>query len=64
MADYEFVCHECGRTFRGLTSHIGDEMCPECGSIDIAVASEFAEESASPDDRGDAPAAGGPSTAD
>ncbi len=61
MADYEFVCHECGRTFRGLTSHIGDEMCPECGSTDIAVASEFEEESASTDDRRDPPGASGPS---
>jgi hypothetical protein len=36
MADYQFVCNECGRTFRGLTGHIGEEMCPECGSIDLS----------------------------
>ena len=34
MTDYEFVCHECGRTFRGLTTRIGEEMCPACGSRD------------------------------
>ena len=39
MTDYEFVCHECGRTFRGLTSRIGEEMCPACGSSDIDFAS-------------------------
>lgn len=49
MAVYEFVCNECGRSFRGLTSHIGDEMCPECGSIDISLASEVTEGSAGPD---------------
>ena len=38
MPDHEFVCHECGRTFRGLTTHIGEEMCPACGSIDIELA--------------------------
>jgi len=36
MTDYEFVCNECGRTFRGLTGHIGEEMCPECGGFDIS----------------------------
>jgi len=36
MTDYQFVCNECGRTFRGLTGHIGEEMCPECGSIDLS----------------------------
>jgi DNA-directed RNA polymerase subunit RPC12/RpoP len=36
MTDYQFVCNECGRMFRGLTGHIGEEMCPECGSIDLS----------------------------
>lgn len=36
MTDYQFVCNECGRTFRGLTGHIGEEMCPECGGFDIS----------------------------
>jgi len=36
MTDYQFVCNECGRVFRGLTGHIGEEMCPECGSIDLS----------------------------
>jgi predicted nucleic acid-binding Zn-ribbon protein len=36
MTDYGFVCHECGRKFRGINARIGEEMCPECGSIDIA----------------------------
>jgi predicted nucleic acid-binding Zn-ribbon protein len=36
MTDYGFVCHECGRTFRGINARIGEEMCPQCGSIDIA----------------------------
>ena len=40
MADYEFVCNECGRTFHGLTPRIGEEMCPECGSIDLARVGE------------------------
>jgi hypothetical protein len=36
MTDCRFVCHECGRTFRGINARIGEEMCPQCGSIDIA----------------------------
>ena len=40
MADYEFVCNECGRRFHGMTPRIGEEMCPECGSIDLAYAGE------------------------
>ncbi len=35
MADYEFVCNECGRRFHGMTPRVGEEMCPECGSIDL-----------------------------
>jgi hypothetical protein len=35
MTDYGFVCRECGRTFRGISSRIGEEMCPQCGGIDI-----------------------------
>jgi putative FmdB family regulatory protein len=54
MPDYEFVCQECGRTFKGLTSHIGDEMCPACGSIDIELVSAPPRESASADERPDA----------
>ena len=61
MADYEFVCHECGNTFKGLTSHVGDEMCPACGSIDIEVVSASAGESTGLDDRHDPPGASGPS---
>ena len=40
MADYEFVCNECGRRFHGMTPRIGEEMCPECGSIDLAQVGE------------------------
>lgn len=57
MPDHEFVCHECGRTFRGLTSHIGEEMCPACGSIDIELAPMPSPAPASQDDRQDAPGA-------
>ena len=51
MPDYEFVCQECGRTFRGLTSHIGDEMCPACGGFDIELVPAPSRESAQADDR-------------
>ncbi len=40
MADYEFVCNECGRRFHGMTPRIGEEMCPECGSIDLVRVGE------------------------
>lgn len=55
MTDYEFVCHECGRTFRGLTSRIGEEMCPACGSIDIDFVSDPAEAPATADHGDDTP---------
>ncbi|MGD0998518.1 MAG: hypothetical protein ABR941_09425 [Thermoleophilia bacterium] len=63
MPDHEFVCHECGRTFRGLTTHIGEEMCPACGSIDIELAPMPSPASPSQDDRQDAPGASDPSDA-
>jgi rRNA maturation endonuclease Nob1 len=54
VADYEFVCNECGRRFHGMTPRIGEEMCPECGSIDLVrVGESSAGEGAtapSPDD--------------
>jgi len=40
VADYEFVCNECGRRFHGMTPRIGEEMCPECGSIDLVHVDE------------------------
>jgi len=40
VADYEFVCNECGRRFHGMTPRIGEEMCPECGSIDLVRVGE------------------------
>jgi hypothetical protein len=49
MANYEFVCHECGRTFRGLTTRIGEEMCPTCGSSDIELVPAPAPAPATPD---------------
>jgi hypothetical protein len=50
MTDCRFVCHECGRTFRGINARIGEEMCPQCGSIDIArVAPAAAATPAQPD---------------
>jgi hypothetical protein len=55
MTDYEFVCHECGRTFRGLTTRIGEEMCPACGSSDIDFAPAPAPAPAMPDDPRDSP---------
>jgi hypothetical protein len=63
MPDHEFVCHECGRTFRGLTTHIGEEMCPACGSIDIELAPMPSPASPSEDDRLNAPGASDPSDA-
>ena len=55
MTDYEFVCHECGRTFRGLTTRIGEEMCPACGSTDIDFVPVPAPAPAMPDDPRDSP---------
>jgi len=49
MTDYQFVCNECGRVFRGLTGHIGEEMCPECGSIDLSRDDPEPGESPAPD---------------
>jgi len=40
VADNEFVCNECGRHFHGMTPRIGEEMCPECGSIDLVLIDE------------------------
>ena len=48
MTDYQFVCNECGRTFRGLTGHIGEEMCPECGAFDISRADPEPADAAEP----------------
>lgn len=58
MTDYEFVCHECGRTFRGLTSRIGEEMCPSCGSVDIDFVSAPSPAPATPDQLHDPPEGG------
>ncbi len=59
MTDYEFVCHECGRTFRGLTTRIGEEMCPACGSSDIDFAAAAAPAPATLDDPRDSPETSG-----
>jgi predicted nucleic acid-binding Zn-ribbon protein len=57
MTDDRFVCHECGRTFRGINARIGEEMCPQCGSIDIErVAPAAPAAPARPDAPTDAPA--------
>jgi putative FmdB family regulatory protein len=76
MADYEFVCHECGRVFRGLTSRIGEAMCPACGSIDIervaapsvpaaqGAAPDAPDKPARPDGRSAAPGESAPATDD
>jgi hypothetical protein len=53
MTDHGFVCHECGRTFRGINARIGVEMCPQCGSIDIARTAPAAHSApARPDEPG------------
>jgi transposase-like protein len=58
MTDHEFVCHECGRTFTGLTTRIGEEMCPACGSSDIDFVSAPSAEPDTPDYGHDSPEAG------
>jgi hypothetical protein len=68
MTDHGFVCHECGRTFRGVNARIGEEMCPQCGSIDIArttPAAPAAPARSDPPAQADAPdRGGGPSRRD
>lgn len=54
MPEYKFVCNECGNTFKGLTSHIGDEMCPACGGFDIELVPAVPNEPAPAGDPRDA----------
>ena len=63
MTDYQFVCNECGRVFRGLTGHIGEEMCPECGSIDLSRDDPEPGETAASDPGAAAAADSGPAAA-